>query len=363
VSAQLGRLPRYMGILRMRALMLIGLCLLAGCRHAPLQSPEVRASDAAWRQQNHIWRGVHLFVQNDSAVEGLIEAMPKYASAGVNVFVIEVNYSFEFESHPELRAKNYVTLAQARRLAEAARRQGIRLIPELDCLSHQSWQHRNLPLLDRHPDWMEPLDESTDKEGAALHCWCPLHPSVNPVVFQLIDELAGAFGATAFHVGMDEAFCIASPLCPRCRGRDPARVFAKAVTDLHGHIVGRRKMEMLMWGDRLLDSKALGYSKWEASRNGTAGAIDLIPKDIIICDWHYEKQETYPSVGLLLEKGLRVWPSGWQPLDASRAFSRFARKQRNPGVLGYLCTTWGKANTRTAADWPPVLEVLQEWKP
>src|ERR1700752_5017373 len=99
---------------------------------------------------------------------------------------------------------------------------------------------------------------------------------------------------------MDEVFIVASEHCPRCKGGDPAKLFAKQVNDLHAHIVGKRKREMLMWADRLLDAKALGYSEWEAATNHTWDAINLIPKDIIMCDWHYEKQVSYPSVPLLL---------------------------------------------------------------
>ena len=117
-----------------------------------------------------------------------------------------------------------------------------------------------------------------------------------------------------------------------------------------------------MWGDRLLDAKALGYSRWEAATNGTAGAIDLIPKDIIVCDWHYGESTNYPSVPLLLAKGFRVWPSGWQPLEAAKAFSAYSRRQKNPRLLGYLCTTWGKVKIADAAEWPPLADVLRDWK-
>ena len=46
---------------------------------------------------------------------------------------------------------------------------------------------------------------------------------------------------------------------------------------LHAHLVSKRKLEMLLWGDRLLDARALGYSRDEAAANGTHRAIDLIP--------------------------------------------------------------------------------------
>ena len=150
--------------------------------------------------------------------------------------------------------------------------------------------------------------------------------------------------------------------CPRCKGQDPAKLFAKAVNDLHAHVVDERKMEMLIWGDRLLDSKALGYSLWEAATNGTPPAVDLIRKDIIVCDWHYGKSPSYASVPFLLDKGFRVWPSGWQPLEATEAFSAFSRQQKNPRLIGYLCTTWGKVKVPDLAEWPPITEVLPKWR-
>jgi len=58
-----------------------------------------------------------------------------------------------------------------------------------------------------------------------------------------------------------------------------------------------------MWGDRLIDGKKYDFGEWEASTNGTAAAIDLIPKDIIVCPWHYELRSDYPSIPMFIEKG------------------------------------------------------------
>ena len=91
-------------------------------------------------------------------------------------------------------------------------------------------------------------------------------------------------------------------------------------------------------------------------------AVDLIPNDIVICDWHYGKQSNYPSVPFLLEKGFRVWPSSWQPLDGAKAFSAFSRAQKNAQLIGFLCTVWGKVKIDAVSEWPPFVEVLAEWK-
>jgi hypothetical protein len=337
--------------------------VLASCRSAG-PSPATAETDwlRNWRATNTAWRGVHLSARKDADLDALQAELPQLAAVGVNAVVLEVDYNFDFRSHPELCSKPGITRARARELAGAARAQGIRLIPQLNCLGHQSWAQHTDPLLTQYPQFDETPGKFPNNEHIYCRSWCPQNPEVNKVVFALIDELIDAFDADAFHVGMDEVFIIASEDCPRCRGGDPAKIFAKAVNDLHAHIVGRRKKEMLMWGDRLLDARALGYSRWEAATNGTAGAIDLIPKDIIICDWHYEKRADYPSVPLLLEKGFRVWPSGWQPLEAAMAFSEFSRQQKNPRLLGYLCTTWSKVKIPQTAQWPPLVEPLREWK-
>ena len=335
-------------------LFLAGLLVLAaGCR-TPSGAPKTAEA----------WRGLHVPVFSDRELSKLEDELPRLAADGVNVLVIQTDYHFDFQSHPELRAQEFITRAKAREFAGAARKLGIRVIPELDCLGHQSWGATTDPLLAKYPQFDETPGQFPGNQGIYCRSWCPQSPGLNQIVFALIDELTDAFQADAFHVGMDEVFIIASEHCPRCHGEDPAKLFAKQVNALHRHIVGERRLTMLMWGDRLLDARTMGYGRWESATNGTAPAVDMIPKDIILCDWHYREQTNYPSVPFLLQKGFRVWPSGFQPLAAAKAFSEFSLAQRreNPRVIGYLCTTWSKARTEDLAAWPPITDVLAEWK-
>ena len=69
---------------------------------------------------------------------------------------------------------------------------------------------------------------------------------------------------------------------------------------------------MLLWGDRLLDSDRFRYGTWEASKTGSHGAVDRIPKDIIVCDWHYGRRADYPSIRFFLQQGFRVLPAPWK---------------------------------------------------
>jgi hypothetical protein len=301
------------------------------------------------------WRGVHVFVGSQKAAETLRAEVPDLAAIGVNVIVAEVDYGFQYASHPELASKSGLSREEARALAAACRQKGIRLIPQFQCLGHQSWDKDTGPLLTKHPEFDETPGQYPRNEGLYCRSWCPLNPEVNPIIFDLMDELLDAFQADALHVGMDEVFVIASEHCPRCKGKSAAELFAKAVNDYHAHLVGRRKVEMLMWGDRLIDDKATGYGKYESSQNGTWSAIDAVPKDIIICDWHYGKQAEYPSVRLFQEKGFRVWPAGWKDVDATEALIDFSEHHKiDARMLGHLCTTWGSAKPGEISQWPPV---------
>ncbi|MBN2584958.1 MAG: family 20 glycosylhydrolase [Planctomycetes bacterium] len=306
------------------------------------------------------WRGVHVMVGNAAAARALEAEVPRLAAVGINAIVAEVNYGFDYQSHPELRRGDPITREQARSLAATCRAHGVRLIPQFQCLGHQSWKKSTGPLLTKHPEFDETPGQFPDNKDIYCRSWCPLHPQVNALVFDLFDELIDAFEADALHVGMDEVFLIGSEHCPRCRGRDPAELFARAVNDYHAHLVGKRKVEMMMWGDRLLDAAATGYGKWSASANGTHAAIDAVPKDIILCDWHYDKRDDYPSIRIIQEKGFRVWPSGWKDVEATEALIDCARRNDTGGIVGHLCTTWGAVKTKDLADWPPVRAAMAQ---
>jgi len=122
--------------------------------------------------------------------------------------------------------------------------------------------------------------------------------------------------------------------------------------------VRKRHLEMLMWADRLIDGKTYQLGEWEASTNGTAAAIDMIPRDIIVCPWHYEARQDYPSIPMFIEKGFRVLPAGWKDVEATKALIEFSRPHAGLKLLGYMFTTWG-VKKDALLDFPPLVEGLK----
>jgi len=306
------------------------------------------------------WRGLHVIVfKNDRDLEILGSQIPKLADMGVNALILEVDYNFAFKSHPELRAgESLITETGARQLAALCRKHRIHLVPEFQCLGHQSWKTNTHPLLRVYPRLDLTPGAFPDNKGIYCREWDPLNPEVNKIVFPLLDEILDAFQADALHVGMDEVFLLGSEQSPSTKGKDPAQLFARAVNDLHQHLIKERRVEMLMWADRLFDARKYHWGEWEGSKAGTAAAVDMIPKDIILCPWHYERKDAYPSIPLFLDKGFRVLPASWRKLDASRALIDYSQKFNSPKMLGHLFTTWG-GKKDALTEYQPLVEGLK----
>ena len=273
----------------------------------------------------------------------------------VNTLLVQIDYHYQFSSHPELTDSFALSRSDVKKMVAACRKNKIRIIPQVNMLGHQSWANRTGKLLQVYPDfdetpWVKIPEKYEWPNADNLYCksYCPLHPGLHPVLFDLIGELCDVFESTAFHAGMDEVFYIGDPRCPRCAGRDPAELFAGEVRVLHDFLA-RSGRELWIWGDRLLDGRTTGLGEWEASYNNTYRAIDLIPKDVVICDWHYERADK--TAVYFAMKGFRVLTCPWR--QSSIAIQQVAdmvsyRNQSTPEMksrfLGLMETTWSRTD-------------------
>jgi hypothetical protein len=269
----------------------------------------------------------------------------------VNTLILRVDWNYQYTSHPELRDSNALSKADIKKIVNACKKNNIHLIPQINLLGHQSWASTTYALLRVYPQFDEtPHVKMPEKyvwpnpDGLYCKSYCPLHPDVHKIVFELIDEICEVFESDAFHAGMDEVFYLGDNKCPRCGGRDKAELFAGEVWTIRNHLAekGRR---LWIWGDRLLDGKTTGYGIWEASYNYTYRAIDMVPKDIMICDWHYERADK--SAVYFAMKGLQVATSPWRTpavtvkqVDDMVNFRKDATPEMKDRFQGMVQTVW-----------------------
>ncbi len=273
------------------------------------------------------------------------------APRGVNTLILRIDFNYQYQSRPELSDSNGLSKNDVSKLVAACKAHNIHLIPQINLLGHQSWASKLGRLLSVYPEFDEtPHVKMPEKyvwpNSDGLYCksYCPLHEGVHNVVLPLVDEICDAFESKAFHAGMDEVFYIGDDKCPRCSGRDKAELFAGEVNKIQSHLALKGR-NLWIWGDRLIDGKTTGIGLWEGSYNNTHRAIDMISKDVVINDWHYERPDQ--TAVYFAMKGFNVMTCPWrtpsiavmQAQDMAR-FRRSATRQAKERYQGMIQTVW-----------------------
>ncbi len=287
----------------------------------------------------YVIKGFAIAAPKPSGVDDFVKFInEELAPRKVNTLILRIDYNYQFKSHPELRDSAALSKSDVKKMVEACKKNNIDIIPQINLLGHQSWAGKTEALLRVYPEFDEtpwvkmpaPADYKwPNADGLYCRSYCPLSPGVHKVVFELVDEIMDVFEAKAFHAGMDEVFYLGEDKCPRCAGRDKAVLFANEVQTIRDHLA-ERGQELWIWGDRLIDGRTTGIGEWAASYNDTYKAIDLIPRDVVICDWQYD-EDNQTAVYFAL-KGLRVVTCAWnQPKVAAEQVEDLYRSRAISG--------------------------------
>jgi hypothetical protein len=271
----------------------------------------------------------------------------------VNTLILRIDYNYQYKSHPELIDSFALNKKEVKKIVKACRESNIQIVCQINLLGHQSWANKNGKLLQAYPQF----DETPQVQMPAKYAWpnadslycksyCPQHPDVHKVLFDVVDEICDVFETNAFHAGMDEVFYIGHPQCPRCAGKDKAVLFANEVTVIRDHLAEKGR-KLWIWGDRLINGTTTGLGIWEASANNTERAVDLIPKDVMVCDWHYDRPDQTPVYFAM--KGLNVATCCWKKPQFAVAqaedmvkFRKSSTPEMKEHFKGMIMTVWSR---------------------
>ncbi|MGE0385215.1 MAG: hypothetical protein AB7Q97_10830 [Gammaproteobacteria bacterium] len=198
-------------------------------------------------------------------------------------------------------------------------------------------------------------------KGGESDFHCTSDPKAYEVMFALYGKLVEMYRPGALFIGRDEIRNINA-----CEPTVPAAdVFSEDVRKVHDWLKVRG-VRTIIAGDMLLDRDS-----WDArvgsSNSGnpaygghdTAKAIDAIPRDVIILDWHYTEKPDYPSIGYFRSKGFEVWGMSWYNPRSALTMARSVRRDGGAGLLGSDFGFWSTLNPGAtsmfalAAAWNP----------
>lgn len=303
-------------------------------------------------------RGVHFFADK-SALPFYIQLIKKVlAPLKVNTIILECEYC-EWKSQPNLKNEWAMTQDDIRSLIAVANENFIDVYPLIQSFGHAEWAFQGRNNLDIAEDPQHP------------YAFCPSNPRTYTFLFSIYDEAVKLFKNPAiFHIGGDEVEMIGrfpNPNCPSgCGSKDSVTLYVQHIKKIYDYLTSKG-CKVMIWGDELLAPGEAGDATHAQNQAEAQGRRNLLPKDIIIADWHYNIFNDYPSINVFKQAGFRnIVACTWYRTENIYRFARSAYKQ---GATGLVETTWaGFYNTQPLSKSyeqvaPYVLSAIYGWNP
>ena len=267
-------------------------------------------------------RGVHLYLPPSDGIEECKRFLAVLARLKYNAVILEIGGVMAYERHPEINRAWTRFCREARRhaggprglqaseaywkdsthiemagggclkkseiaeLVQYCRLLRLEVIPEIQGLSHAYY----LTLADRSIA-ERPFERWPDS-------YCPCNERSYELYFDCAEEILETIRPKRVSIGHDEVRVLGE--CPLCRKKSGAELLANDINRLH-EFYRQREVRIMMWGEMLQNSenfKGIRTGGVEiperTDRYGrkykllaTHQAIRMIPRDILILDWHY----------------------------------------------------------------------------
>ncbi len=287
------------------------------------------------------FRAVKMYLPAEEKLDEFYYMLDMFMHYGYNALVLEIGGAMEYKKHPEINdfwvdyckeffeysgktkdfmftqywCKNsihiengggkFLSQKTVKEICAYARARGLEPIPEVPCLSHADY------LIAGRKDIAESPDDP------APDTYCPSNPKSYEILFDVFDEVIEVFEPKVLHIGHDEYYVYG--VCPRCKGKRGADLFADDIKKIHGYLA-ERGIRTMMWSEKLLNS----YNKFWQPAGGAYKTIvfketdkkvtfkgkeyavkgidvispmqtALLPPDRI----RSTQEETYPAIGMI----------------------------------------------------------------
>jgi hexosaminidase len=248
-------------------------------------------------------------------------------SKGVNDFIVPMLARLKFshvlvmcnyvrwDSAQNIWHPNGATKAEAQRVAELVRTNGMRAIPLIETPGHAQWFFYNNQNRDLVQD---PLSNDP-------YAYDTLNPRTYEIILPILKEAVDVFKPPFVHIGHDEVNARDKfPGRPEGVALGLEKLFADHAVKLHGYLA-TLGVGTMIWHDVALSS---AYRE---------KVLPALPKDIVIANWHYSPATDYPTLAYAMSQGFRTMGASWYAPGNPEAMGKAVQRVN---AFGAIQTRW-----------------------
>lgn len=285
---------------------------------APRVAPKVSSSGGS----SQFLRVLHLVIRRIRPEE-MRTIILEASKAHFNTVILELADGVQLSSMQGMTLPDAWSIDDFLNVVHFAYDKGLEVIPGITLLTHQQRFFK-----DKRPDLM--FNNRT---------YDPRKEETYQVVLPILDEVIALVHPRAIHIGHDEV--LPTNVLPSGEEMLPADLYLHDIKRVYNHLKSNG-VDTWMWGDMLIAPEEFPTMLTVGLNGNTSGygvaLRNLLPKDIVICDWHYfDKRPDFPSLETFQQDGFRVLGATWKQEDTIRNLSRYSAQH---GAAGMIATVW-----------------------
>ncbi|MCF8318712.1 MAG: family 20 glycosylhydrolase [Sphingobacteriaceae bacterium] len=247
-----------------------------------------------------------------------------------NYIIFQLKKNVQLSSMAGIASTSAWTKKEFVELVNYAKAHNLKIVPEINFLTHQQHLFSDPALL------------------YTKQTYNPLNKNVYQLGFKIIDELCELTKPEFFHIGHDELYGLTLSTKNTSEKVLPAKLFLYDVKKLNTYIQAK-KIKTMMWGDMFLNAADFPDMNYHPMHANAAykNLLPQVPKNIVICDWHYFDKKSFSSVAYFKENGFLTFGATWWRADCTNAFTNYLYKNIPFEKSGLITTTWPNALRKT----------------
>lgn len=290
------------------------------------------------------WRGISDDISRGqvSTIENFKSIVRRLAFYKKNLYQPYIEDMFRFEADPDIgRTRGAITKKEMKMLLDEAKKHHITLTPVFESLGHQD-RLLSLPENRKYAEVQDP--------GEKPWSFSPVSDEAYEFVTNLIGEVAAATpDSPFFHIGGDESWDVGKGTSKqKVEEVGVGRVHADYFSRLNEFVNDKLNRRMMQYADMI---------------NRHPEAMEHMPKNIIMIDWHYSTKSDFETADKLKEAGFNVMtsPGIWSWADyypnlswATTNIAKAARKAKELNLMGCITSSWGDRGAENLREnnWP-----------